>query len=67
MPAVASATSGAPIERNARATMTAMSTTLAASMSGSACSMWWNCASRAGAAPVTPTTAARGPPSVRWA
>ena len=37
-----------------------MRTTLAPSMSGSARSISWNCASRAGAAPVTPTTAARG-------
>jgi hypothetical protein len=40
-----------------------MRTMLAASMIGSECSISWNCARRAGAAPVTPTTAPRAPPS----
>ena len=61
MPAVASATSGAPSERKAIATTTKISATLAASMIGSALSISSYCASRAGAAPVTPTTDPRAP------
>jgi hypothetical protein len=63
MPAVASATSGAPSDRNASATTTKISTMLAASMIGSESSICENCARRAGAAPVTPTTEPAGPPS----
>ncbi len=61
MPAVASATSGAPSERKAIATTTKISAMLAASMIGSEFSISVYCASRAGAAPVTPTTDPRGP------
>ena len=64
MPAVASATSGAPSDRNASATTTKISAMLAASMIGSECSISSNCARRAGPAPVTPTTEPpRAPPS----
>ena len=59
-PAANSVTSGAPSDRNASPTISRMSATLAASTSGSASWISSYCASRAGAAPVTPTTAPRG-------
>ena len=61
-PAATSVTSGAPNERNARPTMTTISATLPASTIGSAPWISSYCASRAGAAPVTPTTAPSRPP-----
>ena len=67
MPAAPSVTSGAPIERKAIPTMSAMRAMLANSMIGRASSIALNCASRAGPAPVTPTTAKRRPPSSRLA
>jgi hypothetical protein len=66
-PAVARATSGAPSDRNAIATTTKIRAMLAASMIGSESSISVNCASRAGAAPVTPTTEPPGPPRARSA
>ena len=62
MPAANSVTSGAPTERNAIPTTRRISATLAASTSGSASWISSYCASRAGAAPVVPTTALASPP-----